>query len=234
MVFVLHLFWYRRSYVPTLRTREGHAIVGAVVVISLFLGIYAILHLPFIDFRAYRVGNNIPQQMIASESPIIEYLFDKGGETIASEKFLTEEGYKYISSRVLNEDKIKPKITDYLVTSPEGEDMTPYTFQGPRLLIVMYDVSKASSENIAAIKSLTQALDGKVESFVLTSSLAEQMETFRHEHQLAIPYYYADATVLKTIIRSNPGIALWKDGTVLGNWHHNDTPDASEIIDLLK
>lgn len=234
MVFVLHLFWYRRSYVPTLRTREGHAIVGAVVVISLFLGIYAILHLPFIDFRAYRVGNNIPQQMIASESPIIEYLFDKGGETIASEKFLTEEGYKYVSSRVLNEDKIKPKITDYLVTSPEGEDMTPYTFQGPRLLIVMYDVSKASSENIAAIKSLTQALDGKVESFVLTSSLAEQMETFRHEHQLAIPYYYADATVLKTIIRSNPGIALWKDGTVLGNWHHNDTPDASEIIDLLK
>lgn len=234
MVFVLHLFWYRRNYVPTLRTREGHAVVGAVVAISLFLGIYAILHLPFIDFRAYRIGNNIPQQMIPSEAPIIEYIFDKGGETIASEKFLTEDGYKYVSSRVLNEDKIKAKITDYLVTSPEGEDMTPYTFQGPRLLIVMYDVTKASTENIDPLKSLIKELDGKVEAFVLTSSLAEQMEAFRHEHQLAIPYYYADATVLKTIIRSNPGIALWKDGTVLGNWHHNDTPDASEILDLLK
>ena len=77
-------------------------------------------------------------------------------------------------------------------------------------------------------------MEGKVESFVLTASLAEQMEAFRHEHQLAVPYYYADATVLKTIIRSNPGIALWKDGTVLGNWHHNDTPDATEILDLLK
>ena len=41
-------------------------------------------------------------------------------------------------------------------------------------------------------------------------------------------------TVLKTIIRSNPGIALWKDGTVLGNWHHNDTPTATEVLELVK
>jgi hypothetical protein len=101
-------------------------------------------------------------------------------------------------------------------------------------LIVIYDVTKASTENMESIKALTRALDGKVESFVLTSSLAEQMEIFRHEHQLAIPYYYADATVLKTIIRSNPGISLWKNGTVLGNWHHNDTPGSSDILDLLK
>jgi len=234
MVFVLHLFWYRSSYVPTLRTREGHAVVGTVVVISFILGIYAIRNLPFIDFRAYRIGNNIPQQMVPSEAPIIEYTFEKGSEKVTSTKFLTEEGYKYISSKVLNEDKIKPKITDYLVTSPDGEDMTPYTFQGNRLLIVMYDVTKASAANIEAIKTLTKSLEGKAECFVLTASLAEQMETFRHEHQLAVPYYYADATVLKTIIRSNPGIALWKDGTVLGNWHHNNTPDADEILDLLK
>jgi len=39
---------------------------------------------------------------------------------------------------------------------------------------------------------------------------------------------------LKTIIRSNPGIALWKDGTVLGNWHHNDTPTAPEVLTLVK
>lgn len=234
MVFVLHLFWYRKRFVPALRTREGHAVVATVVVISLFLGVYAIRHLPFIDFRAYKIGNNIPQQMIPPESPIIEYTFEKGNEKIKSIKFLTEEGYKYVSSKVLNEDRIKPKITDYLVTSPEGEDMTPYTFQGDKLLIIMYDVTKASTENIEAIKALTKALDGKVESFVLTSSLAEQMETFRHEHQIALPYYYADATVLKTIIRSNPGIALWKDGTVVGNWHHNNTPSVDEILESLK
>ena len=234
MVFVLHLFWYRKKYKPVLRTREGHAIVLATVLLSLFLGIYALRHLPFIDFRAYRTGNNIPKQMIAPEVPIIEYTFLKGGQEVKSQKYLTEQGFKYVSSKVLNEDKIKPKITDYSISSPEGDDKTHYTFQGNRLLIVMYDVKKSSAKNISAIRELTKKLEGKVDCFVLTSSASEAMETFRHEHQLAVPYYYADATVLKTIIRSNPGIALWKDGTVLGNWHHNDTPSVEEVLRLVQ
>jgi uncharacterized membrane protein YphA (DoxX/SURF4 family) len=234
MVFVLHLFWYRKKYVPVLRTREGNAIVAFTMVLCTFLGVYAIRHLPFIDFRAYRVGNIIPQQMIAPEQPIIQYVFQKDGKEISSDKYITEPGYTYVSSRVLNEDKIKPKITDYAVSSPEGEDKTQYTFEGNRLIIVMYDVLKASAEDIDAIRKLTQDLEGKVDCFVLTSSSAQVMEAFRHEHQLAVPYYFADATVLKTIIRSNPGIALWKEGKVLGNWHHHDTPSAAEILDLIK
>ena len=230
MVFVLHLFWYRKKYKPLLRTREGHFVVYGTIVLCIFLGVYAIRHLPFIDFRAYRIGNNIPAQMLPEEQPVIEYLFEKGGEQVSSSKFLSEqEGYQYISSRVLNEEKIKPKITDYSVTSPEGEDKTQYTFQGARLLIVIYDVKKASDKNILAIRNLTNELEGKVDCFVLTSSSAESMEAFRHEHQLAVPYYYSDATVLKTIIRSNPGIALWKNGTVLGNWHHNNTPLSADV-----
>lgn len=235
MVFVLHLFWYRRSYKPVLRTREGNSLIMATVGLSIILGIYAVQHLPFIDFRAYRVGNNIPQQMLSPEAPIIEYTFEKNNEKISSTNYLSaDEGYKYISSRVLNEDKIKPKITDYSVSSPEGEDVTQYTFQGSKLLIVIFNVKKTSPKNIGAIRELTKQLEGKVDCFVLTSSGSEEMENFRHENQLAVPYYYADATVLKTIIRSNPGIALWKDGTVLGNWHHNDTPTADEVLSLLK
>ncbi len=235
MVFVAHLFWYRKSYKPVLRSREGHTVVLVSVLISLFLGVYAIMHLPFIDFRAYRIGNNIPQQMLPLQQPIIEYTFEKDGKEEHAAQFLSsEDGYKYISSRVLNEDKTKPKITDYSVSSPEGDDKTQYTFEGARLLIVIFDVQKASSENIGAIRELTKQLDGKVDCFILTSSGSDVMEVFRHEHQLAVPYYYADATVLKTIIRSNPGIALWNNGTVLGNWHHNDTPSPAEILNLLK
>lgn len=233
MVFVLHLFWYRKSYKATLRTREGNAVVFATVILCFSLGVYAIRHLPFIDFRAYRIGNNIPQQMIPLEQPIIEYIFEKDGKEVRDTKFLTDD-HKYISSHILNEEESKPKITDYSVSNPDGEDMTQYTFQGSKLLLVIFDVSKASVKNIAAIKELTKQLEGKVDCFVLTSSGSEAMETFRHEHQLAVPYYYADATVLKTIIRSNPGIALWNNGTVLGNWHHNDTPTANEILSLIR
>jgi len=234
MVFVSHLVWYRKRYIPVLRTREGHAVVLATVLFSLYLGIYAIRHLPYIDFRPYKVGNTIPRQMIPSEQPLIEYRFSRNGEEIRSTKYLTDSSYHYVSSRILNEDKIKPKITDYFVTGPDGEDLTQATFRGARLFIVMVDVRKAATENMEALRSLTRELEGKVESLVLTASSGEEMEAFRHEHQLAVPYAFADATVLKTMIHTNPGIALWKEGTFLGNWHGRDRPRPEEILELLK
>lgn len=234
MVFVLHLFWYRKRFDPVLRTMEGHVVIGIVTALSFFLGIYAVRHLPFIDFRAYRIGNTIPEQMKPAEQPIIEFVFEKEGKEVRSEKFLAEaDGYTYKTSHVLNEEEATAKITDYSVTSLEGEDVTQQTFVGTKLLIIIYDVQYASSKNIDQIRNLTKALDGKVDMMVLTASSGEDFESFRHEHQLAVPYYFADATVLKTIIRSNPGLTLWVNGTVKGMWHHNDTPEASDVLSLI-
>jgi uncharacterized membrane protein YphA (DoxX/SURF4 family) len=230
---VLHLFWYRKTYVPVLRRREGHFVVGTATVICLILGVYAIRHLPFIDFRAYRTGNHIPTEMQPEEQPVFEYVFIRkdNGEQVRSEKYLMDTTqYKYHSVVQLNEDKTRARITDYAVTSVDGEDVTQQTFQGAKLIFVIYDVSKASLKNIDEIVQLSRDLDGKVDMMVLTASAANQFESFRHEHQFAVPYFYADATVLKTIVRSNPGITLWVDGTVKGMWHHNDTPEAQEVL----
>ncbi len=237
IVFILHIFWYRDKYQPVLRTREGHAVIIVSTLVCIGLGIYAILHLPFIDFRPYKIGNNIKEQMQPQEQPVFEYVFQRkdNGEEVHSEKYLTDTlTYKYVSVRQTNEDKTKAKITDYSVTSVEGEDVTESTFQGNKLLFIIYDATKASGDNMNKIQKLTKDLDGKVEMMVFTASSSEQFEIFRHEYQLAIPYYFVDATVLKTIVRSNPGITLWKDGTVKGMWHHNDTPDGIEILEKLK
>ena len=73
----------------------------------------------------------------------------------------------------------------------------------------------------------------RADVLILTASGYEQFEAFRHEHQISIPYYYADATVLKTMVRSNPGVMLLNEGTVIGKWHNNDVPEVSEINKLL-
>lgn len=236
MVFVLHLFWYRKGYTPVLRTREGNAVIISVTMLSIFMGVYAVLHLPFIDFRAYRIGNNIPQQMQPEEQPVFEYLFKRKdtGEELSSQKYMSDTLYKYLSVRQTNEGKTRAKITDYAVSTPEGDDVTQKTFEGKKLLFIIYDVDQASLTNIVKLRNLINAMDGKVEMMALTSSGGDKFETFRHEHQLAIPYYFVDATVLKTIIRSNPGIALWVDGTVKGNWHHNDMPSSEDIFKILQ
>jgi hypothetical protein len=169
------------------------------------------------------------------ESPDIEYVFEKDGEEVRSKEFLKEaDGYKYKTSSVLNPDKILPKITDYAVMNTDGDDITQSTFEGIRLFFIIYDVNKASTKNLEEIRELIKSLDGRIEMMALTASPAESFEAFRHDHQLAIPYSFADATVLKTIVRSNPGITLWVNGTVKGMWHHNDTPSGDEVVELSK
>lgn len=236
MVFVLHLFWYRKKYLSVLYSKEGHAVIAGITLISFILGIYAIRHLPFIDFRAYRIGNNIPQQMQPQEQPAFEYTFKKkNGEILKSDNYLTDTLlYTYVGVEQLNADKTKAKITDYSVYTVDGEDVTQSTFEGPKLLFVIYDATKASTKNMDKIRQLSKDLDGKVDMMVLTASGAEQFEIFRHEYQLAVPYYFADATVLKTIVRANPGITLWNNGTVEGMWHHNDTPTATEVLENIE
>lgn len=235
MVFVLHLFWYRRHYQPTLPNKIGSIITGFVTVLCIYLGVHAINHLPFLDFRAYKVGAHIPTQMIPAEQPIIEYTFKKAGAEVTSTKYMpSAEGYEYVSSRVLNEEKTKAKITDYSVSDMNGNDLTDSTFHGKWLFIVMQDVKKASNQNMAAITNLVKGVDGAATVLILTASAPEDVDAFRHENQLAVPFAQTDRTVLKTILRANPGLALWRDGVVLGNWHHNDTPSASEVLRLLQ
>lgn len=242
IVFIMHLFWYRKSYEPVLSNRNGHMVILVTTALCFFLGIYAIRHLPFIDFRAYKIGNTIPEQMklppdAKRDSVVMTFLYETAGKRVEltmDQLGQADSTYTFIDrvDKVIREGD-RPKIIDYRVESVDGEDMTQYTFEGAKLLIVMYSVKHASTKNADKISSLINALDGKVEVMMLTSSSSAEVEAWRHEHQWAAPYFFVDATVLKTIVRANPGLTLWVNGTVKGMWHYNDTPGASEVLDLL-
>ena len=52
-------------------------------------------------------------------------------------------------------------------------------------------------------------------------------------HRAEYPFCTTDATTLKTIIRSNPGLVLIKDGKVIRKWSHNMLPDTDEMTQPL-
>src|SRR5690606_39996414 len=57
----------------------------------------------------------------------------------------------------------------------------------------------------------------------------ELIESFRHDTQTAFPFYVADDILLKTIVRSNPGVVLLKDGKIIQKWHYKKLPEYAEI-----
>jgi uncharacterized membrane protein YphA (DoxX/SURF4 family) len=234
MIMIIYLFVRRDFLLPIMEPRLAKYFVLSTTVISIILGITAIRHLPFIDFRPYGVGDNIPANMIPEEQPVFEYTFTKGAEEVKSTTFLSEdEGYVYKSVEVTNLDKTIAKITDYNIWNEESGDYTQASFEGAKLFFISYDVLSASEDEMTQITELISKTENYAMPIGLTASGGQDFEEFRHKHQLAIPYFFADATVLKAMMRSNPGIMLLRDGTVLGKWHYNDVPKPEEVFKLL-
>ncbi|GAB3937978.1 BT_3928 family protein [Larkinella terrae] len=229
LVLILVIIWQRKVF----RNSRTGFLVGLATVLSIGIGIYAIQHLPPLDLLPYAVGKNIPSQMQPSEPLRFSYKMVKDGKEEEFEKYPTDTTYKFKEMILLNESA-KPKITDYRVWNDEG-DFTQATFEGNKLMLIIRDLEDLSIGDMPNIRKLMQGVEDKqVMPMILTSVSDKEINDFRHEYQLAIPVYKADATVLKTIVRSNPGLWLISNGVVKGKWHHSDTPTPEEAVALLK
>ena len=68
--------------------------------------------------------------------------------------------------------------------------------------------------------------------YLATASISEEIDFCTSKYQLPFHFYAADDIMLKTIVRSNPGLVLIKDGTIIKKWHHNDFPNKEELQQL--
>ena len=203
-------------------------------VISLVISYTAINFLPFIDFRPYKVGNYIPDLMQPSEVLKYSYIMEKNGRNYEFDKYPNDESFTFKEIKLLNPEA-EPKISDYSLWNEDG-DFTNESFLGNKLFIVIHDVNKLGidrrkiNEFITKLKKLKSDINFWVEPIVLTSSDSKSLSSFLDKNKISIKSIYGDATVLKTMIRSNPGFLLMRNGTVRGKWHFNKFPDPTEIL----
>ena len=212
--------------------RNGIIIVSTII--CLIISFSAINFLPFIDFRAYKVGNYIPDLMNPSEELKYSYIMEKGGREYEFESYPLDESFTFKKINLLNPEA-QPKITDYSLWNETG-DYTNESFLGNKLFIIIHDVNKMGLKGkklqdfISQLKILGSNINFWVEPIIITSSDSKSYNDFREKYHIEIKNVYGDATVLKTIIRSNPGFFLLRNGTVTGKWHYNKFPDAKEIL----
>jgi uncharacterized membrane protein YphA (DoxX/SURF4 family) len=226
LLVLILLILYKRNEFKSLPTG---GVVILVTVASLGIAFYAIRHLPILDLLPYKIGASIPNQMKPSEEIRYQYIFEKDGDTFEFEKFPSDTTLVFKEMVILNEEA-KPKITDYRAWNDEG-DFTEFTLQGNKLIIIIKNLEDINKAAFPEIRQLVKSVKGKgLEAIILTSASSSEIDDFKKAQQLDIPYYYADATVLKTISRSNPGILLLKNGIVKGKWHYNDTPSAQTVL----
>ncbi|TXD84920.1 DoxX family membrane protein [Subsaximicrobium wynnwilliamsii] len=224
-----------RRFIKPVFSRFGLTVAALLSFIAcLGFGYYVLMHLPALDFRPYKVGDNLLENMELPEDAqmaISDYTwhYTEGGE----EKTLTDRGRgpksydKIISvdTKVIQEADV-PKIQDFSIES-EDEDLTEAFLNKDKLVIVVaYSLEKAETAGWKDIKVKTDELKKKGFTVIgMTASGDDKKQEISEAYDLDFEFYLCDEKVLKTIVRSNPGLVVLKKGTVIQKVHWNDIDD---------
>ncbi|WP_226163283.1 BT_3928 family protein [Hymenobacter terricola] len=205
--------------------------------IAIGIGVRALGHLPYFDFLPYKVGNNIGQLMKPAEAARYRYTMTRNGETKQFDQYPTDTTWKYQAMEALNSKASSPVITDFEVTDVDGKSYTQELLKGSKLVLIVQNTNKTDRDRFLAINALMEAA-GKsrrgITPLTITSTSAAKFDSFRHDVNLAGAYYFADATVLKSMIRSNPGLMVLNNGVVKAKYHYHDIPALWEVEKVLK
>jgi hypothetical protein len=123
-----------------------------------------------------------------------------------------------------------------IITDTTGNNVTESIIRNPdyQLIINSYDLSKADKNAFIKLDAFcAKAYADNISTAVLVSSTPAEIAKFVNENKLHLDFYTADDIILKSIVRSNPGLILMKDGVILKKWHHNDIPDYADFKKLL-
>ena len=209
----------------------------AFILVSSGLSLY---YLPIFDFRPYHFGVNIPRGMEIPKGAKLPqfkttFIMEKNGQR----KEFTLDNYpdaswKFIDSKtVQTSEGYIPPIHDFSITDNKtGLDLTNsvLSHKGYTFLLIAPHLETADDSNFGDIDRLYEyAQSYDIPFYCLTASTTKAIKRWIDLTGAEYPFCITDEAVLKTIIRSNPGLLLLKDGTIINKWSHNNLPNEAKL-----
>ncbi|MBN8702974.1 MAG: DoxX family protein [Bacteroidetes bacterium] len=239
LAFVLILL-IGQKHINSLLGETAENIAMAIIIAgTVAFPVYTYNYLPIKDFRAYAIGKNIPEQTLGKPDVLKFFYTLKNKKTAETKEFDTwpenwDVEWDYVSSRnEVVEKGVEPQIKDFGISSVEdGADYTQDIITNPNynFLLIAYDLAKTEKDVQGRINDFYELCSNDSVSFVcLTASGKDLVTPFKAEYKINYPFYNTDGTVLKTMIRANPGLMLLKGGVVIDMWHYNSFPAYNDV-----
>lgn len=234
LVLVLILIVCNKA-IPTLWSWLGDTIL---LILGLLIGLgimgYSYRHLPIIDFRPYKVSNNLIELTTPPipDTTLVSLIYEKEGVQQEFTIFNYPKGdstwtfVDQVSTPCMFDEhhhpvpmNLEPVIGD-LKLEMMGEDYTESILYSdePVTLIVMYDLNKRNRKQARRAAELFREIRFHGgECYFLTGSGEEDIIAFAQEVGIDPDddaFFFMDATPIKTIVRANPGIVILQNGIV--------------------
>ena len=246
LLLAIMIFMYRKEYKSSLPLVGQFSFLALAGAGMLCLSVYCYRHLPVLDFRPYAVGKNIMEGMRLPEGAkpdqyevTLKYKNKQTGEI----RSFTEENYPWqdtlnweyesSSERLVKKGYITP-IHDLVIEHPTLGNITEEILEDDNhtILAVAYNLNQSDTQYQPAINRLAEyAREKGIRFYGLTSSTERDIEAYKKRNHVPYEFCTADEIQLKTMIRSNPGVIILREGTILDKWAGKDVPDVKELQD---
>jgi len=241
LAFIIPLFSFRKRLPVNRKKTIEWMVLTAFLLFMLGISEYSLRHLPLLDFRPYHIGASISDGMrIPENAPQDEYktvlVYEKNG--VQKEFTLDNFPWKDSSWTFVDQNSIllkegyKPPIHDFDLIDSDGQNYTNeiLKYPGYSFLLISPNLSKAPENALEKSGELAlQCTDYGIRFYACTSSPQNEIENIKNKLGLIFPVYNTDETTLKTIIRSNPGLLLIKEGVIIGKWSWHDFPTGDHL-----
>jgi len=228
LALVIVLLVCRKSIPPLFRPWAEGCIVLLALISGGIVMAYSYTHLPPLDFRPYKVGNNIIELMeIPEGAPHDIYqttlIYEKDGV----EQEFTLDNYPkggpewtFVDQKsVLVQKGYEAPIHDFEIMTMDFEDITYDVLESeePVTLVIVYDLQKTDRKQT---DKLTAIIHEREKVYFLTGSGEYEIASFAEElgwdeDTMTSVFCFTDPVTLKTIVRANPGMIVIQNGTII-------------------
>jgi uncharacterized membrane protein YphA (DoxX/SURF4 family) len=237
IIFAVLIFAYRRRQDSSLPVKRQWNLTIVISIIFIYFSVYCYQHLPVIDFTEWKQGNKLFVENPLPQKFFLTYRNKKTGE----QKEYRSPDYPYTDSLWMAQWKfVSQRVEDpnvyfgrnLQISDSAGVNLTDQYIRDPGFVFLMTssDLRKAHEHSLVAMNRFAEQVKAGGGSFIfLVSNTPDEVNQLRQKIRLTYPVYYADDIVLKTMVRSNPGLMLLHHGVIVKKWHYRDFPDYEKI-----
>ncbi|MGC9151245.1 MAG: BT_3928 family protein [Microbacter sp.] len=228
------MFLLYRYHTSRLDPKTEWVLMGYTLVSALIFAHLNYYYLPMIDFRPYRIGTHLPDKMaIPPGAPTNEYsttfILEKNGVRKSfSLANYPDSTWTFIAQQSkLIKKGFTPAIQDFAIHDDHMNDLTDSILHVKHylFLVISDHLNQMETNHLKELKALHAYAQGyRYGFYLLTGSTDEVAAEFLSKADWRVPVLFADPITLKTVIRSNPGLVLLYDGTVVNKWSNAEFP----------
>ncbi|MBO4778856.1 MAG: DoxX family protein [Bacteroidales bacterium] len=256
---VVLTFIFHKRFTDLISNKKSIVILSVLTVMIVGLSVHALRHLPPIDFRPYKIGVTLLGEKCSdiqrtSNVNTYQYADFKNLQTGEHQEFDIVNNYpdytiwEYnpdVPIRIVEEKLDVPQndslqntyIVDNMMFMTGSDDATcdiitdtSYVF-----MAIHYDLLQSNPKNQSKVNAVYEFAQKQGYAFYgATSSLEDVIAKYSEDYGATYPFVSADDILLKTIVRSNPGLVLMKNGKIIDKWHHNDIPTIEDLQKICK